>query len=157
METQGVFQKAQKAARAKEAAKSKVQTAKGKSDKVTVSVAAANVSAGKAVKGEARVMPAKVAAKIATNNAHKADAGSISFCMKRAAEFNDGFIEKLPFVTVGELKRKAIAPAELIALMTEKEGQRFAKSGRVTVWAVMTLLGRLNGAREAAAKAKGGK
>jgi hypothetical protein len=116
---------------------------------------------------------ARAAAKIATNNAHKADAGSISFCMKRAAAFNDGFLEKLPFVSVGELKRKAIAPAELsvgelkrkaiapaelIALMTEKEGQRFAKSVSFTVWGVMTLLGRLNAQRSAAAaKARGAK
>ena len=71
--------------------------------------------------------------KIATNNAHKLDSGSISYCIKRLIEFNQGFLESF-----NGYKLEDLTPKNLLKFKKETE----AKNGRFSVWLVMQLVTR---------------
>ncbi len=71
--------------------------------------------------------------KIATNNAHKLDSGSISYCIKRLIEFNQGFLESF-----NGYKLEDLTPKNLLQFKKETE----AKNGRFSVWLVMQLVTR---------------
>jgi hypothetical protein len=71
--------------------------------------------------------------KIATNNAHKLDSGSISYCIKRLIEFNQGFLESF-----NGYKLEDLTPKNLLQFKKETE----AKKGRFSVWLVMQLVTR---------------
>ena len=71
--------------------------------------------------------------KIATNNAHKLDSGSISYCIKRLIEFNQGFLESF-----NGYKLEDLTPKNLLQFKKQTE----AKNGRFSVWLVMQLVTR---------------
>lgn len=72
-------------------------------------------------------------AKIDTNKAHKVDAGSFSYCVKRVMQFNAGFLEG--FAAYNEAD---ITPKNLLPLRSEKEASR----PNFSVWLIMQLISR---------------
>lgn len=72
-------------------------------------------------------------AKIDTNKAHKVDAGSFSYCVKRVIQFNAGFLEG--FAAYNEAD---ITPKNLLPLRSEKEAAR----PNFSVWLIMQLISR---------------
>lgn len=72
-------------------------------------------------------------AKIDTNKAHKVDAGSFSYCVKRVMQFNAGFLEG--FAAYNEAD---ITPKNLLPLRSEKEAAR----PNFSVWLIMQLISR---------------
>ena len=73
-----------------------------------------------------------VSAKIDTNNEHKKDAKSISFCIKRVLQFDTNFLQSF-----ANYKIEDITPKNLLPLLKETEGQK-----GFSVWLVMQLVTR---------------
>ena len=73
-----------------------------------------------------------VSSKIDTNNAHKKDTKSISFCIKRLLQFDTNFLHS--FANYNE---QDINPKNLLPLLKENEG----KNG-FSVWLTMQLVTR---------------
>ena len=73
-----------------------------------------------------------VSSKIDTNNEHKKDAKSISFCIKRLLQFDTNFLQS--FANYNE---NDITPKNLLPLLKETEGQK-----GFSVWLVMQLVTR---------------
>lgn len=74
-----------------------------------------------------------MSSKIATNNAHKSEQGSISYCIKRLLQFNDGFLNSFKGYNEADIK-----PSNLLPLLKETE----AKNGKFSVWLTMQLVSR---------------
>ena len=72
-------------------------------------------------------------AKIDTNKAHKVDAGSFSYCVKRVMQFNAGFLEGFAAYNEADL-----TPKNLLPLRSEKEASR----PNFSVWLIMQLISR---------------
>lgn len=72
-------------------------------------------------------------AKIDTNKAHKVDAGSFSYCVKRVIQFNAGFLEGFAAYNEADL-----TPKNLLPLRSEKEAMR----PNFSVWLIMQLISR---------------
>jgi len=72
-------------------------------------------------------------AKIDTNKAHKVDAGSFSYCVKRVIQFNAGFLEGFAAYNEADL-----TPKNLLPLRSEKEASR----PNFSVWLIMQLISR---------------
>jgi len=73
-----------------------------------------------------------VSAKIDTNNEHKKDAKSISYCIKRLLQFDTNFLQSF-----ANYKSEDITPKNLLPLLKETEGQK-----GFSVWLVMQLVTR---------------
>jgi len=73
-----------------------------------------------------------VSSKIDTNNEHKKDAKSISFCIKRLLQFDANFLQSF-----ANYKNEDITPKNLLPLLKESEGQK-----GFSVWLVMQLVTR---------------
>lgn len=73
-----------------------------------------------------------VSAKIETNNEHKKDAKSISFCIKRLLQFDTNFLQSF-----ANYKSEDITPKNLLPLLKENEGVK-----GFSVWLVMQLVTR---------------
>jgi hypothetical protein len=73
-----------------------------------------------------------VSAKIDTNNAHKSDSKSISFCIKRILQFDTNFLNS--FANFNEAD---ITPKNLLPLLKNEEGKK-----GFSVWLVMQLVTR---------------
>jgi hypothetical protein len=73
-----------------------------------------------------------VSSKIDTNNAHKKDTKSISFCIKRLLQFDTNFLHSF-----ANYKEQDITPKNLLPLLKENEG----KNG-FSVWLTMQLVTR---------------
>ena len=73
-----------------------------------------------------------VNAKIDTNNAHKSEAKSISFCIKRILQFDTNFLNS--FVNFNE---SDITPKNLLPLLKNNEGEK-----GFSVWLTMQLITR---------------
>lgn len=73
-----------------------------------------------------------VSAKIDTNNAHKSDSKSISFCIKRILQFDTNFLNS--FANFNEAD---ITPKNLLPLLKNEEGKK-----GFSVWLVMQLITR---------------
>jgi hypothetical protein len=73
-----------------------------------------------------------VSAKIDTNNAHKSDSKSISFCIKRILQFDTNFLNS--FANFNDAN---ITPKNLLPLLKNNEGEK-----GFSVWLVMQLITR---------------
>jgi len=73
-----------------------------------------------------------VSAKIDTNNEHKKDAKSISYCIKRLLQFDTNFLQSF-----ANYKSEDITPKNLLSMLKENEGQK-----GFSVWLVMQLVTR---------------
>jgi hypothetical protein len=73
-----------------------------------------------------------VSSKIDTNNEHKKDAKSISYCIKRLLQFDANFLQSF-----ANYKSEDINPKNLLPLLKETEGQK-----GFSVWLVMQLVTR---------------
>ena len=73
-----------------------------------------------------------VSSKINTNNAHKKDTKSISFCIKRLLQFDTEFLSSF-----ANYKEADIQPKNLLPLLKDSEG----KNG-FSVWLIMQLVTR---------------
>ena len=112
--------KVSKAKALKSAKQSKAATKVSKAPKVTY---LAEGITGKALQS----------AKIDTNKAHKVDAGSFSYCVKRVVQFNAGFLEGFAAYNEADL-----TPKNLLPLRSEKEASRT----NFSVWLIMQLISR---------------
>ena len=73
-----------------------------------------------------------VSSKIDTNNNHKKDAKSISFCIKRMLQFDTNFLQSF-----ANYQETDITPKNLLPLLNGKEGEK-----GFSVWLVMQLVTR---------------
>jgi hypothetical protein len=73
-----------------------------------------------------------VSSKIETNNEHKKDAKSISYCIKRLLQFDTNFLQSF-----ANYKSEDITPKNLLSMLKENEGQK-----GFSVWLVMQLVTR---------------
>jgi len=76
-----------------------------------------------------------------------ANRGTISYCMKRVAEFGEEYLGQLSNIRFSEIKGKELSPAKLIEFMSVTQKERFEKTGMITVGQVFNLLKRLDKAR----------
>ena len=73
-----------------------------------------------------------VSAKIDTNNAHKTDSKSISYCIKRVIKFDNAFLSSF-----ANYKESDITPTNLLPLRKNNEGEK-----GFSVWLTMQLITR---------------
>jgi hypothetical protein len=73
-----------------------------------------------------------VSSKIDTNNEHKKDSKSISFCIKRVIQFDTNFLQSF-----NNYKIEDITPKNLLPLLKNEEGKK-----GFSVWLIMQLVTR---------------